>query len=65
MEEERAATLIHEHYPLYFPHPFGSKVDARLQRSTSMRATRNPVLPCVFIPAAAGGEETPDPTLSG
>lgn len=65
MEEERAAALIHELYPLSFPHPFGSKVDARPQSSTRMRDTRTPVLPCVFISAAAGGDKTPEPALLG
>lgn len=63
-EEERAVTLIHEHYPLSFPHPFSIKVDARLPSNIFMRATCTPHLPCVFIPAAASRDEE-EPALLG
>jgi len=48
MEEERDASLIHEDYPLSFPHPFGSKVDARLQSSTFMRGTTPCAPTCIY-----------------
>lgn len=65
MEEERAATLIHEHYPLFLPHPFGSKVDVWLQSSTFVRDTHAPMLPNVFIPAADSRDETSEAALLG
>lgn len=42
MEEERAESLIHEHYPLSFPHPFGSKVDARAAEQHFYERDRHP-----------------------
>lgn len=65
MEEKRAATLIHERYPLFLPHPFGSKADVWLQSSAFVRDTRTPMLPYVFIPVAASRDETPEPDLLG
>lgn len=56
-EEERAVTLIHEHYPLSFPHPFSTKVDARPLSNIFMRDTHTPLFPCVFTPAAVSREE--------
>lgn len=56
--EERAAALIHEHYPLFFPHPFASNVAVQMKRSSCMRATHLPpplptMLSRVFILAVA------------
>lgn len=64
VEEERAVTLIHEHYPLSFFHPFSIKMDARLLSNIFMRTTRSPLLPCVFVPAAASRDEK-EPALLG
>lgn len=63
-EEERAVTLIHEHYPLFFSHPFSIKVDARPLSNIFMRTTCTPLLPRVFIPAAASRDEK-GPALLG